>query len=332
MPDNKLVNSSKNLLYMSYIQHLKETNAELPKILKEEVVPELKWLLSDFFDIQEFTSPNICFIDYNDKSKFEVNFSPLNNFHINEKVKFCFYIETICRATFDDVWEDISKDVDRITEYLNLSVSSILEKKQVKNIKVESEFYPHSFEKNKIVIYFVLQTNLIDILDADNFYIFNDLVKYNYDLINHLEPFHNKRDIYNLIKSNPDLISKMSPATKLIWTKFDKEQNNPSRSKMENQSDMYVFISRPKFREESDGRFIKDIEIERLVKIDPYNPSDLVNLKMMSLRARTQSIDSKVNCIWIEKGAITQTELDSINDDNMYFLRKSIEERMEKIG
>jgi hypothetical protein len=99
---------------------------------------------------------------------------------------------------------------------------------------------------------------------------------------------------------------------------------------MEKDSQMYVFALRPIYNEEKDGRFSKDVDIERMVPIDPYNTEDLSILSMMKLRASTQG-DLKVYCIWIPKDAYTEKDLNNINDEEFTYLRKLIDQKKESI-
>lgn len=115
---------------------------------------------------------------------------------------------------------------------------------------------------------------------------------------------------------------------KLNYTKEHRKQNDTERYEMEQNNQFYVFIARPKFVEKENGDFEKDIEIENMVPIDPYNFKDSHILSMMKLRAQIQAERSKVYYIWLPKDF---TDLHDINSDRMKYLRKLIDKNKEQI-
>ena len=64
--------------------------------------------------------------------------------------------------------------------------------------------------------------------------------------------------------------------------------------------DFYIFIGRDKFIEEpkGSGKYIKSLEIERMIRITP-DENSIGASKMMDLRARYQGDGSKVYHIWL---------------------------------
>lgn len=147
--------------------------------------------------------------------------------------------------------------------------------------------------------------------------------------INALYKFVDKDEIFNFLLDNPKVLKNLTGQNLLDFTKKQKSINNPSRRQMEEENQMYVFIARPSFKEKPDGGYEKDIDIENLVPIDPYNSKDIQVLSMMKLRARMQSNDSNVYCIWLPKDF--EEDLSNINDDEMTYLRSSIDQKKERI-
>lgn len=96
--------------------------------------------------------------------------------------------------------------------------------------------------------------------------------------------------------------------------------NKKNRTKAERRhdadTDLFVFIARPAFKEvpEGSGNFKKTLEIERLVKIDKYDISHLKAVSMMQLRARVQGEGSEVYRIDLPAGSIDQEEMDNPPD------------------
>lgn len=145
-----------------------------------------------------------------------------------------------------------------------------------------------------------------------------------------LGKYLNVKTLVALIDKNPSYLQMVDTQEKLTYIKHTKEKTNPDRRKMEKGSQMYAFALKPIFDEDKDGRYTRDVDIERMVPIDPYNANDGFTLKMMKLRATTQG-DTQVYCIWLPKDAYTQDELDKINDKDYTYLRKAIDNKKERI-
>lgn len=148
---------------------------------------------------------------------------------------------------------------------------------------------------------------------------------------NALYKWADKDEIFDFILDNPIAKESLRGQNLLDFTKKYKSINNPDRRKMEEDNQMYVFIARPKFKEAEDGNYKKDIEIERLVPIDPYDSKDAYALSMMKMRARMQSNDSNVYCIWLPKDAFDEGDLDGINEPEMEYLRSLIDQKKERV-
>lgn len=149
----------------------------------------------------------------------------------------------------------------------------------------------------------------------------------------HINAFYkwaDKDEIFDFIIDNPDVKQYLKGQNLLDFTKKYKSISQPERTQMESENQMYIFIARPAFKEQSDGKYKKDIEIENLVAIDPYDSKDAYALSMMKLRARMQSNNSEVYCIWLPKEFDDQ-DLRNINDDSMTYLRSLIDQKKEKV-
>lgn len=325
----------KAVIYHSYFEYLKKTNLKFENQIKKIIIPKVKWSLSDFFDISEFTSPSVCLTRYK-----EDNTQPHNVYHlalptdivIDESYNFTCYFETQAVCFAEDVWDDIKGDIVRFENYINDFVDEILKSQGITNCIVKSIFYPSNIKQNRIIIYIIKKDQpIINVLETENKDIFKTLIKYNKTLVNNLGGILNDKELYKLISSNPETFEILNPQNKLIKAKYDKDKKDPDRRKMEKGSDMYVFVAIPKFTEVGNGNYKKDLEIENMVKIDPYNADDLKILNLMKLRARVQSNDSEVYCVWIQKGVITEEELMNINSEDSYFIRNAIDIRKEKI-
>ena len=149
--------------------------------------------------------------------------------------------------------------------------------------------------------------------------------------VNALYKWANKDEIFDFIVDHPEIKSQLKGQNLLDFTKKYKSINDPQRSQMESENQMYIFIARPDFKEQSDGSYKKDIEIENLVPIDPYDSKDAYALSMMKLRARMQSNNSEVYCIWLPKDDFEKDDLRKINDDSMTYLRKLIDQKKQKV-
>lgn len=148
--------------------------------------------------------------------------------------------------------------------------------------------------------------------------------------INALYKWADKDEIFDFIVDHPEIKSQLKGQNLLDFTKKYKSINDPQRTQMESENQMYIFIARPSFKEQPDGSYKKDIEIENLVAIDPYDSKDAHTLSMMKLRARMQSNNSEVYCIWLPND-FEDSDLRSINDDSMTYLRRLIDQKKERI-
>lgn len=147
---------------------------------------------------------------------------------------------------------------------------------------------------------------------------------------NVLYKWADKDEIFDFIVDHPEIKSQLKGQNLLDFTKKYKSINDPQRTQMESENQMYIFIARPSFKEQPDGNYKKDIEIENLVAIDPYDSKDAYALSMMKLRARMQSNNSEVYCIWLPND-FEDSDLRNINDDSMTYLRKLIDQKKERI-
>ena len=144
-------------------------------------------------------------------------------------------------------------------------------------------------------------------------------------LVNHVK----KETLFKFIDKKKHCLSYLPPQIQLDYIKYDKKRNNPNRYEMEQENQMYIFIARPKFIKNDDGSYKRDIDIENLVPIDPYDISDSSTTQMMRLRTRIHT-DANLFCIWLPKD-FDKEDLQNINTPEMGYLRSSIVNKMEKI-
>jgi len=94
--------------------------------------------------------------------------------------------------------------------------------------------------------------------------------------------------------------------------------------------DFYVFIGRPEFKENEDGKYTKYLEIEKMYKINP-NTDGLYAMNFMKIRARSQGNDSEVYHIWLPKEL--ENEVSGKSSNNMDpWLIYLIDEHKQKDG
>lgn len=148
--------------------------------------------------------------------------------------------------------------------------------------------------------------------------------------VNALYKWADKDEIFDFIIGHPEVKQKLEGQNLLDFTKKYKSIHDTERTQMESENQMYIFIARPAFKEQTDGNYKKDLEIENLVPIDPYDAKDAHILSMMKLRARMQSNNSEVYCIWLPND-FEESELSRINQPELDYLRKLIDQKKEKI-
>jgi hypothetical protein len=97
----------------------------------------------------------------------------------------------------------------------------------------------------------------------------------------------------------------LSPKLKMA---LDLANQKVSRTKAEvkidKNTDQFVFIARPKFVEEPDGKFRKTLEIEKLVKVDRFDINAHQTISTMKIRARVQDGGGDVYTIRLPKGVV----------------------------
>lgn len=150
-------------------------------------------------------------------------------------------------------------------------------------------------------------------------------------LLNYIYNLISDEDFYEVVNKYPeDLKDNLKDNALLKYIKHSKMYNDPERYEMEKDSDCYVLSAKDVFKEDEDGKYTKDLEIETIIKIDPYDKEEYGSLVSgMKLRSRFQE-GLSVYIIWVSKN-FDLDEYDDINSDDNITLRKSIREKMVKI-
>lgn len=243
------------------------------------------------------------------------------------RLSFCFNSDLEFEKDYID---EIVSD-DKIEEYENRY------SKYFKNLfqkKVENnEFETHceiGIRKNTNIVYIHLTFIMNEPIMFD---IFKDpikaITKYP-TLVNYLYNYVNDDDFYELVNKHPeDLKDTLKDNALLKYTKHSKQYDDPDRYEMEESSDCYLLLCKDKFTENEDGTFTKDLDIESILKIDPYDKEEYGSTLMgMKMRARFQE-GLSLNIIWLPKEY--DIDDDDINSDDNRELRKSIRQTMEVI-
>jgi hypothetical protein len=222
--------------------------------------------------------------------------------------------------------EDLFRD--RYVKYYN---KMIYEFNKIPGTSVSCQMrrFPNVNQRYYIVFNILLRFDNFEFKDPFSKENVIDFITNNPQHLNDLYKWGDPDDMFEFIIDNPELKDKLKRQNLLDFTKKFKSLNDPKRRNMEEESQMYVFIARKIFKE-TDNNYIKDIEIENLVPIDPYDSSYSNIIQMMKLRTRMQGGDSKVYCIWLPK-EFDEYNLDNINDESMEKLRKAIDNKKEEI-
>lgn len=79
-----------------------------------------------------------------------------------------------------------------------------------------------------------------------------------------------------------------------------------AQKEIDRENELFIFIGRPTFveRPNGSGNFKKTLEIERLVKIDPYDAKSHQMAQAMKMRARWQGEKSEVYQVLLPKGTV----------------------------
>jgi hypothetical protein len=122
------------------------------------------------------------------------------------------------------------------------------------------------------------------------------------------EIIEDKYDISEIYKRKKEDIEKWSNIKLDSFIELMEGKLNRSKDKIQRdrENDLFAFIAKYEFVENSDGSYRKKLDIENLIKIDLYNESDLSQISMMKIRARVN--DKKVYIIWIPKGFLEEDQ------------------------
>lgn len=260
----------------------------------------------------------ICYIDQNISMNYRNSGPELRYKLLKDGQKPAFIIRSKIISGYDDQeTNSLKSNPRRYIDLFRAELSKVIDK--------------------KYFCYFdILDTFEIRIVIVDQNFKFEDIfqpknaskfIKKHPDLFMDMAEFIDSKELYDYIKTNSMeiMLDNLTPQANLNYTKRDKEINDPERFRMEEENDMFAFVASPTFKENGDtGNYKKDIYIERMVKIDPYNVDDGNIVSMMKLISVTQGNDHKLYCIWLPKDAFSEEDLDNINDDSMTFLRESI--------
>lgn len=320
----------------AYVQYLNDiTNIRNYNItdIKESIV-EFKESLTGDMKFDDINSVEIRIIGlykpHNFISPYNFNKEYIDSqiVRLREGYKPCIVPEFQFTLIDDSEKEDILSE--RYNKYATSVIVQILKSKNIKyDVTVLIVSPDRGSRRYTISLYLTSKRfQFKDILDKSN--LEEHILRYNSSL-SKLYPILGEERTNKLIDDNPYLTKGFSGEGRLKYDKHRKKKNDPQRAEMEENNTMYVFISRPKFVESENGNYTKDIEIENMVPIDPYDSNDLLNVNMMQLRARSQDNQSKVHCIWIPKDAYDENELMNINNDEYKYLRDLIDKHKERL-
>lgn len=107
-----------------------------------------------------------------------------------------------------------------------------------------------------------------------------------------------KMDLNKLAKL---IDSKLAMQLKLA---VEEASRTKAQEKFDKQNQQYVFIGRPAFKEEPDGKYRKTLEIEKLVPVDRFDIKTHQMVEMMKLRARYQGENSDVYMVTLPVTAL----------------------------
>ncbi len=134
---------------------------------------------------------------------------------------------------------------------------------------------------------------------------------------------HDEVELGRIAKSaNPSLLLVLDLSLKKL-------RSSAADKKFHKENDTFVFIGRPKFEEvpPGSGNYKKTLEIEKLIKVDPYNVDDHKMIHALKLRARAQGENSQVFKINLPKGVIKDRATSDLPD----WLVGLIDKNKEKI-
>ncbi len=188
------------------------------------------------------------------------------------------------------------------------------------------EVHPKSSALTTIIFRFKLKEPLDDIFNNPI-----ETIKKYPDMANYIYEYIDDESFYELVSNNEDVKSILKDNAKLKFIRIEKKYLDENRYEMEQNNDCYLLLVKDKFVEDkASGKYTKDIEIESMVKIDPYDKEEYGGtLSGMRMRSRFQP-GLTLNIIWLEKDMYDFDE-DDINSDEFSFLRRTIKDKMEEV-
>jgi hypothetical protein len=118
-------------------------------------------------------------------------------------------------------------------------------------------------------------------------------------------------DLQRFIESASDLISKKDQRVDLLLL-LKKAARSRKDKTFDKQNDTYIFIGRQAFVEvpKGSGNYQKTLEIEKLMKVDPFSPQTHKMAAMLQLRTKFQGEGSQVYKVSLPKGAVDDDDID----------------------
>lgn len=320
-------------------------------LVKMDLVMEYNQYITDMFyktitsikethNIKEFFPNSLSTWLFNKKEYTQiVNFKSLGGSNVNIQDLYHQLINDDIKLSFC-MNSDIEFDKDYMAEIVNNGETDEYEKRYEKYFKKifqkqikddDFEIYTEvGFRTNSNIIYF----HIVFILNKPIIFdIFKEpikaITKYP-TLVNYMYNYVSDEDFYDLVNKYPNEIKDILKDNALLkYTKHSKKHDDPDRFDMEENNYCYLLLCKDKFTENEDGTYIKDLEIESILKIDPYDKEEYGHTLMgMKMRARFQE-GLSLNILWLPKGY--DIDYDEINSDVNLKLRNSIRETMEEI-
>lgn len=323
--------------YQAFISYIKDkvlsNNTPENRILVKRISDELISEINNEFElkIEDFDIKNIMFGSVNVQNgqflgvmgydKMEKVYGGLSKNNFKPGFVVCFDINS----------DEFNKRKDRYFNYFNRFLENeidIPENIKCKLTKINTSNSGGGSYRSVSIMFELNNFEFVDIFEKDNVI---DFLEEHPEHINGMYDHGDKDEIFDFICDNKLAKKSLSGQKLLDFLKKEKDIKDPKRREMEEENKMYVFISRPKFVIKENGDYKRDIDIENMVPIDPYNSNDLLSLNMMHIRARNQGEQSEVYCIWLPIDAYSEDDLSNINEPEFEYLRKLIDEKKERI-
>lgn len=290
---------------------------------------KLENIMSDVIDrIDRFSTTPILALNGN------ISKTPSSNVYDNKNIdeflgkEFGILIQITVEINSSDLLEDFKQNINMFSKIYTKNIKEKIKDIEILNIKIKDVLFNIKSNIGKYTSIEIILITDEKFENPNDWNISKKLIDRYPEAINSFYYTHDKRKILDHIKRNPSIINSLTGQLALDFAKYKDKKNKTKISK----SDTFVFIAKEVFKEDVDGKYYKDIEIENLYKIDSFDINSHAEVNLMKIRANSQMADgSKLYFIRTERGLLSKDQIKNINKPEYRYIRNMISGAMKPV-